>query len=86
MTIVSGFSPAPEEALSRELLRVLVRGDGNGLVVEVQARGYLDDSIAGENFLAKLERDGDQWRVVALGRQFVCARGERAVAADAGCM
>ena len=86
MDIIIGFLPPPEEPLPTDLLQFTIRGDGTGLIVEAKARGYLDDSISGENLLARLEADGDQWHIVAIGRQVVCARGELAVSSGERCM
>jgi hypothetical protein len=78
LAIVDGFVPAIEKALATRLLAIEATGDGAAVLVDVATRGYLDDSIAGENFRARIVPAGDGWRLTALGRQVVCRRGPRA--------
>jgi hypothetical protein len=78
MLIVDGFLPSIEEPLDTQLLSLDISGNEGALIVEVALRGYQDDSIMGENFKARLEADGSQWHIVALGRQVICARGPNA--------
>ena len=85
LAIADGFVPPIEEPLSTRLLLLEAVGDGTGLIVDVETRGYLDDSITGENFRARFETDGEQWVIVALGRQVVCARGPNAGRPAASC-
>jgi len=78
LAVVDGFLGPIEAPLPQRLVSLVVDGDGSALTVEVEVRGYLDDSIAGENFRARLVPEGDGWRLVALGRQVVCRRGPNA--------
>lgn len=50
----------------------------DAIVSNIRLRGYEDDSVSGENLRAILEKDGEQWKLVAVGKQYVCARGARA--------
>ena len=83
LAIVASFLALPglsgeQVSAARELLSLTVRAEGGDLLVDAALRGYLDDSLLGENFRARIVRDGGQWRLRALGRQGVCARGEKA--------
>ena len=76
MAIVAGLIESPEEPIGSPFLTLEIKGDGTGFIVDAELRGYLDDSILGENLKARIEPDGTQWRLIAVGRQTICARGE----------
>ena len=78
MQIVAGLIESPEEPIGHPFLTLVINGDGAGFIIDAEVRGYLDDAILGENFKARIERDGTQWRLIAFGRQSVCARGDAA--------
>lgn len=46
--------------------------------VRVKMTGYLDDSVAGEQFLAVVEPGGDGWVLADLRKRHLCARGSGA--------
>ena len=66
----------PESGEGRPTLKVDLRTDGPGtIVVDVVMEGYLDDSVAGEEYRGLISRAGTGWRLEALGRRHICARG-----------
>ena len=66
----------PESDEGRPTLKIDLRTDGPGiLIVDVVMEGYLDDSVAGEEYRGVISRSGAGWQLEALGRRHICARG-----------
>ena len=66
----------PESDEGYPTLRIDMRKDGPGtLIVDVIMEGYLDDSVAGEEYRGFISRTGAGWWLVSLGRRHICARG-----------
>ena len=69
----------PESSEGRPTLKVDMRRDGPGaLIVDVVMGGYLDDSVEGEEYRVVISRTDAGWRLDALGRRNICARGAKA--------
>lgn len=67
----------PEAAEGRPTLKIDLRRDsGDGIVVDIEMRGYLDDSVAGEDYRALIQWTEEGWRLDALGVRYICYRGE----------
>ncbi len=49
--------------------------DGKSFLIRLEMTGYLDDHTDGERYRAVVVRDGDKWRLKALGKQWKCYRG-----------
>lgn len=76
---LSGLVRWPEEPHDGARLSVGMRRAGDVLVADIEIRGYLDDSVLGENFRAIVAQgDEGRWHVEAVGRQTICARGSQA--------
>lgn len=66
----------PESEEGRPSLQVDMRNDESGsLVIDVTMGGYLDDSVAGEEYRAFISRTVEGWRLEVLGRRYICYRG-----------
>lgn len=61
-----------------KLLVDLRKHESGGLVVDIMLRGYLDDSVDGEEYRGLISRTDAGWRLDALGRRNICARGANA--------
>ncbi len=69
----------PESGEGRPTLKIDMRKDGPGaLVIDVTLGGYLDDSVDGEQYRGFISRTDTGWRLDALGRRHICARGANA--------
>lgn len=72
----------PEEILTRRMLEIVAFGEdrpeGRVMLVDVILRGFLDDSVEGARWRAVFRREAALWRLTALGRQNICARGPSA--------
>jgi hypothetical protein len=53
--------------------------DGKAIQIDVEMTGYLDDSVAGEQYRAiVIEGKTRGWKLERLGRKFMCGRGDNA--------
>lgn len=69
----------PESSEGQPSLKIELRKDETGLfVVDIVLRGYLDDSVEGEEYRGLVARTEHGWRLEALGRRNICARGPNA--------
>jgi len=69
----------PESSEGRPSLKIELRKDETGLfVVDIVLRGYLDDSVEGEEYRGLVAWTEHGWRLEALGRRNICARGPNA--------
>lgn len=53
-------------------------GDSGELIIELEMGGYLDDSVAGQQYRAIVVQSSGGWRLQALGTRYICARGSNA--------
>ncbi len=66
----------PESGEGRPTLKIDMRKDGPGsLIIDLRLGGYLDDSVEGEEYRGIISRTDTGWRLDALGRRHICARG-----------
>lgn len=69
----------PEGPEGRPTLTVDMRRDEAGaLVIDIEMRGFLDDSVSGAQYRAVVSWSGPGWRLEALGARNICARGATA--------
>lgn len=70
----------PEASEGRPTLKIDLRPDedGNGVIIDIEMRGYLDDSVSGEQYRALITWTEDGWTLKALGVRYICARGSTA--------
>ena len=69
----------PEGPEGRPTLNIDLReGDTDNLVIEIELRGYLDDSVNGEQYRGIVVWSDQGWRLEALGQRNICARGSNA--------
>lgn len=53
-----------------------VRYTSSGYIFDFQLRGYLDDSLKGENYRIVIEEHENRYFISGAGVQYLCARGE----------
>jgi hypothetical protein len=70
----------PESLEGRPSLKLAAHKEisGKGLIVEIEMLGYLDDAVAGEQFLGFVEHGANGWVMRSLWKRSLCARGASA--------
>ncbi len=69
----------PYRLEGRPTLKIDLRKDGPGwLAVDITLRGFLDDSVDGEEYRGFISRSDTGWRLDVLGKRNICARGANA--------
>lgn len=56
----------------------LKKGDDGNLIIDLEMRGYLDDSVEGEQYRAHVTQGQNGWELLDLGVRYICARGANA--------
>ncbi len=71
-----GNFPESREGGPQLNMEIVSDPDGKAdFLIRATARGYLDDSVAGEQWLARLRRQGEGWAFADAGNRWTCQRG-----------
>ncbi len=70
------FFPAHPEEEGRPRMTVQMTQYGAQLALEVEEKGWADDSVAGQAYRVLIERVEAGWQVARIGKVNLCSRGE----------